>query len=160
VRLTHARSRPPAARVVRWARSACRRQVVPLYAAIGTATFILGGFMYKYFGGHTDIVWDKQLRGDVDHQGKVESRVQAHNAHFGMRSLNKSYVSIFPFNFKPVEGAPPYHLPATTYPREIPHPQCSPSVQASSTSAGRRRRSRLLASAPKAGDSTVRRVPH
>ena len=60
--------------------------------------------MTKYFGGHTDICWDKQLRADADHQGKVESRVQSHNAHFGMRAFNKGYFSFYPFTFEPMEG--------------------------------------------------------
>ena len=32
-------------------------------------------------------------------QGLSESRVASHNSHFGMRSLNKSTFSIFPFKF-------------------------------------------------------------
>ena len=74
-------------------------QIVPLWGAIGLASVVCGGFMIKYFGGHTEITWSKSMRSTYDHQGLSESRVASHNSHFGARSLNKKDFAIFPFNF-------------------------------------------------------------
>ena len=73
--------------------------IVPLWAAIGLASVVCGGFMIKYFAGHTEISWSKSMRATYDHQGLSESRVASHNSHFGFRSLNKKDFSIFPFKF-------------------------------------------------------------
>mmetsp|Transcript_8123 Transcript_8123/g.16466 ORF Transcript_8123/g.16466 Transcript_8123/m.16466 type:complete len:174 (-) Transcript_8123:330-851(-) len=75
------------------------RQIIPLWGAIGLAGFVCGGFMIKYFGGHTEIAWSKSLRATFDHQGLSESRVASHNSHFGMREMNKKNINIFPFNY-------------------------------------------------------------
>ena len=42
--------------------------IVPLWAAIGLASVVCGGFMIKYFGGHTEISWSKSMRATYDHQ--------------------------------------------------------------------------------------------
>ena len=73
--------------------------VVPLYLAIGAASFLCGGFLFKFFGGHTDVVFSKSLRSDADHNGKSSHRLDTHNGRFGMRSVNKNNVVIFPFNY-------------------------------------------------------------
>jgi len=73
-----------------------------LWASIGLASVVCGGFMIKYFGGHTEVSWSKSLRATYDHQGLSESRVASHNSHFGMRSVNKHQVKMFPFNFLPM----------------------------------------------------------
>ena len=73
--------------------------IVPLWAAIGLASVVCGGFMIKYFGGHTEVTWSKSLRATYDHQGLSESREKSHNSHFGCRDLNKKTFSIFPFKF-------------------------------------------------------------
>mmetsp|Transcript_8121 Transcript_8121/g.16464 ORF Transcript_8121/g.16464 Transcript_8121/m.16464 type:complete len:129 (-) Transcript_8121:330-716(-) len=73
--------------------------IIPLWGAIGLAGFVCGGFMIKYFGGHTEIAWSKSLRATFDHQGLSESRVASHNSHFGMREMNKKNINIFPFNY-------------------------------------------------------------
>eukprot|EP00324_Dicrateria_rotunda_P002570 CAMPEP_0206153702 /NCGR_PEP_ID=MMETSP1474-20131121/832_1 /ASSEMBLY_ACC=CAM_ASM_001110 /TAXON_ID=97495 /ORGANISM="Imantonia sp., Strain RCC918" /LENGTH=169 /DNA_ID=CAMNT_0053551625 /DNA_START=31 /DNA_END=541 /DNA_ORIENTATION=- len=77
--------------------------VYPLWAVIGLASCVCGGYMAKYFGGHTDIAWSKKIRATHDHNGLVESRVASHNSHFGFRSLNKMNLNIFPFKFKSME---------------------------------------------------------
>ena len=69
------------------------------WAAIGLASVVCGGFMIKYFGGHTEVTWSKSLRATYDHQGLSESREKSHNSHFGCRDLNKKTFSIFPFKF-------------------------------------------------------------
>ena len=79
--------------------------MVPLYVAIGAATFICGGYMIKHFGGHTDVCFAKSLRTDADHNGKSQHRLNTHNGHFGMRSVNKSSLSFFPFKFMPMDSA-------------------------------------------------------
>jgi len=76
--------------------------IIPLWATIGLASVVCGGFMIKYFGGHTEISWSKSLRATYDHQGLSESRVASHNSHFGMRSANKGQIQWFPFNFLPM----------------------------------------------------------
>jgi len=76
--------------------------IIPLWATIGLASVVCGGYLVKYFGGNTDIAFSKSLRGTHDHNGLSESRVASHNSHFGFRSLNKGTVSIFPFSFKPM----------------------------------------------------------
>ena len=43
-------------------------QIVPLWAAIGLASVVCGGFLIKYFGGHTEISWSKSMRATYDHQ--------------------------------------------------------------------------------------------
>jgi hypothetical protein len=73
--------------------------IVPLWAAIGLASVVCGGFMIKYFSGHTEISWSKSMRATYDHQGLSESRVASHNSHFGCRNLNKKDFSIFPFKW-------------------------------------------------------------
>jgi len=73
--------------------------IIPLWGAIGLASIVCGGFMGKYFFGHTDISWSKTMRATYDHQGLSESRVASHNSHFGMRELNKKTFSIFPFSW-------------------------------------------------------------
>jgi hypothetical protein len=73
--------------------------IVPLWASIALAGAVCGGFMIKYFGGHTEITWSKSLRATYDHQGLSESRVASHNSHFGFRNLNKKDFNVFPFKF-------------------------------------------------------------
>ena len=73
--------------------------IVPLWATIGLASVVCGGFMIKYFGGHTEISFSKTMRGTYDHQGLSESRVASHNSHFGMRDINKKNLNIFPFKW-------------------------------------------------------------
>ena len=80
------------------------RQIIPLWGAIGLASIVCGGFMGKYFFGHTDISWSKTMRATYDHQGLSESRVASHNSHFGMRELNKKTFSIFPFSWVSMSG--------------------------------------------------------
>ena len=46
--------------------------------------------MIKHFGGHTDVCFAKSLRTDADHNGKSQHRLNTHNGHFGMRSVNKT----------------------------------------------------------------------
>ena len=74
--------------------------VTPLFGAIGLASVVCGGFLVKYFAGHTEISWSKSMRATFDHQGLSESRVKSHNSHFGARELNKKDFSIFPFTWK------------------------------------------------------------
>ena len=76
--------------------------VTPLFATIGLASVVCGGFLTKYFAGHTDIAFSKTMRQTYDHSGLSESRTASHNTHFGFRSLNKTTLNIFPFNFKPM----------------------------------------------------------
>ena len=76
--------------------------IVPLWGVIGLASVVCGGFMFKYFTGHTEVNWSKSLRMTHDNQGINESRVAKHNAHAGLRKLNKQEVTIFPFQWKPV----------------------------------------------------------
>ena len=45
-----------------------RAQIVPLWGAIGLASVVCGGFLIKYFGGHTEISFSKSLRATYDHQ--------------------------------------------------------------------------------------------
>ena len=45
-----------------------RLQIVPLWGAIGLASVVCGGFLIKYFAGHTEITWSKSLRATFDHQ--------------------------------------------------------------------------------------------
>jgi len=73
--------------------------IVPLWAAMGLASVVCGGFLIKYFSGHTEITWSKSLRSTYDHQGLSESRVASHNSHFGCRNLNKKDFNIFPFKW-------------------------------------------------------------
>lgn len=73
--------------------------IVPLFATIALASMVCGGFLIKYFGGHTEISFSKSIRATFDHQGLSESRVASHNSHFGARSLNKKDFSIFPFSW-------------------------------------------------------------
>jgi len=65
--------------------------------------------MFKYFGGHTDIAFSKTIRQTHDHNGMADSRVASHNSHFGLRSLNKGNVTIFPFSFQPVKAIEEKH---------------------------------------------------
>ena len=74
-------------------------QIIPLYAVIGLAATVCGGYMFKYFTGNTEVNWSKTLRGTHDNQGINEKRVASHNSHFGARNLNKKNFSIFPFSF-------------------------------------------------------------
>ena len=76
--------------------------IVPLWGVIGLASVVCGGFMFKYFTGHTEVNWSKSLRMTHDNQGINEKRVATHNAHAGLRKLNKQEVTIFPFQWKPV----------------------------------------------------------
>ena len=78
--------------------------IVPLWGAIGLASVVCGGFMIKYFAGHTEISWSKTMRATYDHQGLSESRVASHNSHFGMRDLNKRDVNVFPFKFMAMDN--------------------------------------------------------
>ena len=82
-----------------------RPSQVPLYAVIGLASAVCGGFMFKYFTGHTEVNWAKSLRGTHDNQGINEKRVASHNSRFGCRHLNKGQITIFPFNFLPFSSA-------------------------------------------------------
>jgi len=75
--------------------------VYPMFATVALASVACGGFMYKYFAGHTDIKIGKSIRGDHD-VGVNEKRVEAHNGRFGFRSLNKGEIHIFPFNYQPM----------------------------------------------------------
>lgn len=74
--------------------------VSPLFAVIGAASLVCGGYMMKYFSGHSDVAWAKSVRGSHD-VGANDKRVEVHNRRFGMRSINKHQVNIFPFYFKP-----------------------------------------------------------
>ena len=49
------------------------------------------------------------MRSTYDHQGLSESRVASHNSHFGMRTMNKRDINIFPFKFESMQRvhAPP-----------------------------------------------------
>ena len=76
--------------------------IVPLWGVIGLASVVCGGFMFKYFTGHTEVNWSKSLRMTHDNQGINEKRVATHNAHAGLRKLNKWELNIFPFHWKPV----------------------------------------------------------
>ncbi|KAL1524836.1 hypothetical protein AB1Y20_019716 [Prymnesium parvum] len=76
--------------------------ILPLWGTIGLATIVCGGFMTKYFCGHTDITFSPTVRGTFDHSGLSESRCASHNTRFGFRTLNKNPINIFPFNFKPM----------------------------------------------------------
>ena len=76
-------------------------QIIPLYAVIGLAATVCGGYMFKYFTGNTEVNWSKTLRGTHDNQGINEKRVASHNSRFGFRSLNKGTVTIFPFSYIP-----------------------------------------------------------
>ena len=78
--------------------------IVPLWGAIGLASVVCGGFIIKYFAGHTEISWSKTMRATYDHQGLSESRVASHNSHFGMRDLNKRDVNVFPFKFMAMDN--------------------------------------------------------
>lgn len=75
----------------------------PLFATIGLASVVCGGFMIKYFGGHSDIAWSKAVRMNPE-VGMNERRVDIHNNRFGFRSLNKNSVNIFPFKFEPMSA--------------------------------------------------------
>ena len=100
---------------------------------IGLASAVCGGFLFKYFAGHTDIALSRavrtsppaqpppprrrrrassptlaarsQVRADHNHQGGTDGRVESHNSRFGMREMNKRTINIFPFNWKPKSGA-------------------------------------------------------
>ena len=48
--------------------------IVPLWAAIGLASVVCGGYLIKYFGGHTEITWSKSLRATYDHQARMQPR--------------------------------------------------------------------------------------
>lgn len=73
----------------------------PLFAVIGLASAVCGGFLFKYFAGHTDIALSRAVRADHNHQGGTDGRVESHNSRFGMREMNKRTITIFPFNWKP-----------------------------------------------------------
>lgn len=73
--------------------------IFPLVGAIGFSWMLCGGFMMKYFTGHSDIHLYKSNRKDPDHYGGSERRTMWHNSHFGMREVNKSNVTLFPFQF-------------------------------------------------------------
>jgi len=76
--------------------------------------------MIKHFGGHTDVCFAKSLRTDADHNGKSQHRLNTHNGHFGMRSVNKSSLSFFPFKFMPMDSAlTPPNLRAGHSPRRL-----------------------------------------
>jgi hypothetical protein len=75
------------------------KAIIPLWSAIGLASVVCGGFMIKYFSGHTEVSWSKSMRATYDHQGLSESRVASHNSHFGMRDMNKRDITFFPFKF-------------------------------------------------------------
>ena len=80
-------------------------QIVPLWGVIGLAGFVCGGFMFKYFLGHTEVNWTKKNRMTHDNQGIDDAKVASHNSRFGMRKMNKHQVKVFPFNFIPMDGA-------------------------------------------------------
>mmetsp|Transcript_39375 Transcript_39375/g.92088 ORF Transcript_39375/g.92088 Transcript_39375/m.92088 type:complete len:136 (-) Transcript_39375:211-618(-) len=75
--------------------------VSPLFAVIGAASLVCGSYLVKYFSGNSDVRWSKSLRGGHD-VGANEKRVDIHNRRYGMQSLNKKPVNIFPFNYKPL----------------------------------------------------------
>jgi hypothetical protein len=82
-------------------------QILPLWGTIGLASVVCGGFMIKYFSGHTEVSFSKTMRATFDHQGLSESRVASHNSHFGMRDWNKKNINMFPFNFVAMQSACP-----------------------------------------------------
>ena len=69
------------------------------------AGFVCGGFMFKYFLGHTEVNWTKKNRMTHDNQGIDDAKVASHNSRFGMRKMNKHQVKVFPFNFIPMDSA-------------------------------------------------------
>jgi len=76
--------------------------IIPLWGAVGAGGLVCFMFMGKYFMGHTDIHISKKAR--MDHEvSTVESRVNWHNSHVGLRDLNKSKLGIFPFRWTPKE---------------------------------------------------------
>ena len=78
--------------------------IIPLWGVIGLAGFVCGGFMFKYFLGHTEVNWTKKNRMTHDNQGIDDAKVASHNSRFGMRKMNKHQVKVFPFNFIPMDG--------------------------------------------------------
>ena len=78
-------------------------QILPLWAVIGLAGSVCGGFMFKYFTSHTEVNWNKKNRMTHDNQGIGD--VSAHNSRFGMRKYNKHHVTIFPFSYEPLQCA-------------------------------------------------------
>ena len=91
-------------------------QIIPLWVSIGFGAVLCGGFIVKYFAGHTEISFSKSMRATYDHQGLSESRVASHNSHFGFRSLNKMNLNIFPFKFLSMENIAAKH--GVKYPEE------------------------------------------
>ena len=82
--------------------------------------------MVKYFRGNTEVNWSKELRGTHDNQGINDQRVASHNSRFGMRKINKGYMTIFPFTYIPMGGGPitDAEPPWPLYARPFP-PPCS-----------------------------------
>lgn len=76
----------------------------PIFAVVGFAAAVCGGYLIKYFSGNTDIAFSKAVRMDPNHQGGTDSRVTAHNSRFGMREINKRTFKIFPFNWTSKDG--------------------------------------------------------
>ena len=63
---------------------------------------------YKYFTKHTEIAWSKSVRATFDHSGEDERKANAHDSRLlysGIRERNKKPVTMFPFNFMPMQGA-------------------------------------------------------
>mmetsp|Transcript_28921 Transcript_28921/g.48012 ORF Transcript_28921/g.48012 Transcript_28921/m.48012 type:complete len:114 (-) Transcript_28921:336-677(-) len=77
--------------------------VTPLFAAIGMASLVCGGYLTKYFSGNTDIRFSKSLRGSHE-VGLSEKRITAHNSHFGLRSINKNNFKVWPFTWCSVDS--------------------------------------------------------
>ena len=94
-----------------------RRQIIPLYAVLGLATYNMCYFMHKYFTGSTEVNWDKKLRMTHDNQGVNPHRTAVQNKRpppilwfggemMGEDGINKKQVRVFPFNYIPMAGAP------------------------------------------------------
>lgn len=73
--------------------------VYPIFGVLGAASFVCGGYLFKYFTGHADIAFSKSVRMDHNHQGCTDARVAAHNSRFGMREINKRSFNVFPFSW-------------------------------------------------------------
>jgi hypothetical protein len=80
--------------------------VVPIFAVIAVAAGLCGFFMYRYFTANVEIAWSKSVRATYDHTG-FGSRADKHDNRLlypGMRDRNKRPVSMYPFNFIPMQS--------------------------------------------------------
>ena len=54
--------------------------IIPLWGAMGLASVVCGGFLMKYFAGHTEISWSKSMRATYDHQVRCARPAHARRA--------------------------------------------------------------------------------